>query len=412
MAFISPLLSGFLLSTGAQRPFVRPSNVLDWQYYHNAVRDWLSALAILVVVTITLTATRQLTVRRLRQDATRAGRARKHLVSADLLGAEFVRRTSVLFLLVLGLAAASLGLTLPPRAEAFIRGFTVVSLLLQLGLWGDGVVKVLLTQYVARQTAPNGESGIAASRTTVAALGVFMRGVLWILLLLVGLDSLGVRVTTLITGLGVTGIALALAVQNILGDLFAALSIVVDKPFVDGDPITVDGFSGKVEHIGLKTTRVRAYTGEQIVFSNADLLKSRIRNFKTLQYRTSTLIVTLDQSAPAAAIARVPPMLRAVIEAVPQTRFDRSHVTTPNANGIAVETVFTVLSSDYTAFMNAQQAITIALLERLPTLGVALASSGVTVVMDDHRPDTTPPRPAAVGGSRPGSDTSTEGQGR
>ena len=183
---------GFSLSTGAQRlhQCARRKACSIGEYYHNSVRDWLSALAILVVVAITLTATRQLTLRRLRLDA---DRARKHLISADLIGAEFVRRTNVFFLLVLGLAAASLGLTLPPRAEAFIRGFTVVSLLLQLGLWGDGVVKVLLTRYVARQTAPEGEGGIAASRTTVAALGVFMRAVLWILLLLVGLDSLGVR---------------------------------------------------------------------------------------------------------------------------------------------------------------------------------------------------------------------------
>jgi small-conductance mechanosensitive channel len=397
---------------GRRDPYyvMHPVSVLDWQYYHNAVRDWLSALAILVVVTVTLTAARQITLRRLRHDV---GRARGHQLSADLIGAEFVRRTNVLFLLVLGIAAASLGLTLPARVEAFIRGFTIVSLLLQLGLWGDGLVKVLLTRYVARQTAAtDGETSVTASRTTVAALGVFMRAVLWILLLLVGLDSLGVRVTTLITGLGVTGIALALAVQNILGDLFAALSIVVDKPFVDGDPITVDGYSGTVEHIGLKTTRVRAYTGEQIVFSNADLLKSRIRNYKSLRQRTSTLIVTLDQSAPAAAIARVPPMLRAVIEAVPQVRFERSHVTTPNANGIGIETLFTVLSPDYTAFMNAQQAITIALLERLPGLGVALASGGVTVVMDDRRVDPTPPRPATgVGSYQPRARTSPEGEG-
>jgi small-conductance mechanosensitive channel len=410
MAFISSLFTAFSSLRGAQRPSVHPVNVLDWQYYHNAVRDWLTALAILVAVTLALTATRQVTLRRLRQDA---GRVRGHQLSTDLIGAEFVRRTSVLFLLVLGIAAASLGLTLPLRVEAFIRGFTIVALLLQLGLWADGLVKVLLTRYVARQTAAtDGEGGgIAASRTTVAALGIFIRAVLWIVLLLVGLDSLGVRVTTLITGLGVTGIALALAVQNILGDLFAALSIVVDKPFLDGDPITVDGFSGTVEHIGLKTTRVRAYTGEQIVFSNADLLKSRIRNFKSLQRRTSTLIVTLDQSAPAAAIARVPSLLRSVIEALPQVRFDRSHITTPTANGISVETVFTVLSADYTTFMNTQQAITIALLERLPALGVALATGGVTVVMDDHRADTTSPRPAGVGGYRPGTRTSPEGQG-
>lgn len=372
---------------------MRPSTVLDWQYYHNTVREWLNAAAILFAVTLTLALVRQVIVRRLRHDA-----ARPHEDSsgADLVGADFVRRTNLLFLLALGLAAASLDLTLPPRVEAFVRAFTIVALLLQLGVWGDGLVKVLLTRYVARQTAAGEGGGIAASRTTVAALGVFMRAVLWLLLLLVGLDSLGVRVTTLITGLGVTGIALALAVQNILGDVFAALSIVVDKPFVDGDAITVDGFSGTVEHIGLKTTRVRAYTGEQIVFSNADLLKSRIRNFRRLRHRTTTLLLTLDASAPAHAIAQLPAIIRDVVTGVPQVRFDRSHVTVPAGGGIGVETVYTVLSADYGAFLDAQQAITVGVLGRLPTLGLALASpGGVTVVMEDGRREARSTRPTA-----------------
>ncbi len=356
--------------------------MLDWQYYHNTLREWLSAVAIFVAVTLTLTIARNLTARRLRHVSHGVG-------SADHVAADFVRRTNAVFLLALGLAAGSLYLTLPPRVDATVRAFTIIALLFQLGLWCDGLVKVLLTRYVTRQSAlADGEGGIAASRTTVAALGIFMRAVLWILLLLVGLDSLGVRVTTLITGLGVTGIALALAVQNILGDLFAALSIVVDKPFVDGDSITVDNLSGTVEHIGLKSTRVRSTTGEQIVFSNADLLKSRIRNFRRLRERTSTLTITLDQAAPPAAIARVPLIFREAVEAAPRVRFERSHITVPTGGGIGVETVFTVLSPSYGAFMDAQQAITLGMLTRLDALGVSLARSGaVTVVMSAGRDD-------------------------
>jgi len=359
--------------------------MLDWQYYHNTLREWLSAVAIFVLVTLTLTIVRNLIVRHLRHGA----RSVSPVGSVDRVAADFVRRTNVVFLLALGVAAGSLYLTLPPRVEAVVRAFTIIALLFQFGLWCDGLVKVLLTRFVTRQSATaDGEGGIAASRTTVAALAVFMRAVLWVLLLLVGLDSLGVRVTTLITGLGVTGIALALAVQNILGDLFAALSIVVDKPFVDGDPISVDSLSGTVEHIGLKTTRVRAITGEQIVFSNADLLKSRIRNFRRLRERTSTLTFTLDQAAPPAALARVPSMFREAVEAVPRVRFERSHITVPTAGGIGVETVFTVLSPDYGAFMDAQQAITVGMLTRLDTVGVSLARPNtVTVVMPAERGD-------------------------
>jgi small-conductance mechanosensitive channel len=361
-------------------------NVFDWEYYHNTLRAWLIALAILVGVTVMLTVARLVAVRRLRRDANRPDAK----ASADLVVADFVRRTSVFFFLAIGLATASVGLMLPPKVESLIRAFTIVALLFQVGLWGDGLVKVLLNRYVARHSASDGPQGaIATSRTTVAALGILMRVVLWFLVILVALDSLGVRVTTLITGLGVTGIALALAVQNILGDLFAALSIVVDKPFVDGDAIAVDAFSGTVEHIGLKTTRVRASTGEQIVFSNADLLKSRIRNYRLLRERTVTLTVTLDQSAPADSIARVPAALREIVQAQAPVRLERSHVTTPNLNGIGVETVYTVLSPDYVTYMDVQQAITVALLAKLPSLGAKLASSGGVTVVTNFRDDRT-----------------------
>jgi hypothetical protein len=124
------------------------------------------------------------------------------------------------------------------------------------------------------------------------------------------------------------------------------------------------------------------------VFSNADLLKSRIRNFRRLRERTSTMTVTLDQAAPPEAVARVPAMFREAVQAVPRVRLERSHVTVPTPGGIAVETVFTVLSPDYGTFMDAQQAITMGMLTRLDALGVALARSGtVTVVMAGARED-------------------------
>ncbi len=115
--------------------------------------------------------------------------------------------------------------------------------------------------------------------------GLVARIVMWSVILLLILDNLGVNITSLIAGLGIGGVAVALALQNILGDLFASLSIVLDKPFVIGDFVVVDSLSGTIEHIGLKTTRIRSLSGEQIIFSNNDLLKSRIRNYKRMSER-------------------------------------------------------------------------------------------------------------------------------
>jgi small-conductance mechanosensitive channel len=349
-------------------------NVLDWQYYHNTLREWVVAAAILIGVFATLAVVRRLIVRRLRYDAAR----RRDGGRVDSLAADLAHRTGALFFVALGVYTASLDLTLPPPVETVLRAFTIMAVLLQVGLWGDGLVMFGLQRYVARRSTPSGDDddGVAASRTTVAALGVLVRAVLWILVILVALDSLGVRVTALITGLGVTGIAIALAVQNILGDLFAALSIVIDKPFVVGDAIAVDTVSGVVEHIGLKTTRVRAQTGEQVVVSNADLLKSRIRNFRRLRERTSTFVITLDPASPTDAVSRIPGLLRELIQTHSGVRFGRSHVTPPTLNGIGIETVYTVLSPDYGQFMDVQQAISVGLLTRLADAGLKLATSG------------------------------------
>ncbi len=368
--------------------------VLDWEYYHNSVRAWVTALGILLGVFVALALVRQLIRRRLAEAPLHT---QEPPTGVNALAGDLVRRTRFFFLFALGLAAGSLDLTLAPRIESGIRDFAILAALLQVAIWGDGLIGFGLQQYVARRSTPStdGDGAAATSRTTVAALGALARAILWILLVLIALDSLGVRVTTLIAGLGVTGIALALAVQNILGDVFAALSIVMDKPFVVGDAITVDTMSGTVEHIGLKTTRVRATTGEQIVFSNADLLKSRIRNFRRLHERTVTMTLLFDPASAADALAAVPEVLRGIIQRQEGLRFGRSHVTPPTLNGIGVETVYTVLTPDYTRFMDAQQAITVALLRHLGEGGARLATTGnLTVVYDPPGARSVPRSPA------------------
>src|SRR3981081_1218613 len=136
---------------------------------------------------------------------------------------------------------------------------------------------IIISHYIQRSVQLHVTDG--SSITTFKAIGVVARLTIWIALGLVALSNLGIQIRPLLTGLGIGGLAIALAVQNILGDLFAAISIVMDKPFVVGDSISVENYRGKVEHIGLKTTRVRSESGEQIIFSNGELLKSKIRNY-------------------------------------------------------------------------------------------------------------------------------------
>ena len=326
-------------------------DLLDRTWYGASLSQWLLAAATLGGVYVTLAVTRRVLVRRLGALAARTA------TEWDDLAVEIVRRTRPYFLLAIAAYAAA---RVVPPAPEFARVLRVVSILialLQAGVWGNGLIGFASDHYV-RQRA----TGDTGTRTTIQAIGYAARFVLWGLLLVTALDSFGVNVTALITGLGIGGVAIALAVQNILGDLFAALAIVLDKPFVIGDSIQVDNISGTVENVGLKTTRIRSLSGEQIIIGNADLLKSRIRNFKRMELRRAVFNLDLSFDTPADKVARVPAMVRQVVEQQPLTKFDRSHLLSIADSGLRIENVYYVLDPDYNKFADVQHAIYLDLL--------------------------------------------------
>ena len=179
------------------------------------------------------------------------------------------------YFLILALIASYVPrlLGLPPYTQRQADVATILALFMQGIIWSN----IIISYYIQRYVRLHAEDG--SSITTFRALGAVARLTAWIVLALAALYGLKIEVKPLLTGLGIGGLAVALAVQNILGDLFAAIAIVVDKPFVVGDSISVENYRGKVENIGLKTTRVRSDSGEQIIFSNGELLKSKIRNY-------------------------------------------------------------------------------------------------------------------------------------
>jgi small-conductance mechanosensitive channel len=274
---------------------------------------------------------------------------------------------------VVALYFGSLYITLQPRQEKTLRGLAEVAVFLQIALWSS----VAIDFWLARQ-----RRRMDQDPTSVALAGVLRfvaKLILWALLLLMALDNLGVNVTALITGLGVGGVAVALALQNVLSDLLASLSIVLDKPFVIGDAITVDTLTGTVESIGLKTTRLRAVSGEQLVFANSDLLKSRIHNWRRLAERRTVLAFGVPQDTPPDAVERIPGVIRALVEGQDLTRFDRAHFKGFGASSLDFEAVYWILTPDYTAFMDRQQAINLGLLRAFEREGIALASAAPTV---------------------------------
>ena len=239
-----------------------------------------------------------------------------------------------------------------------------------------GVVKTI--QIKRQRNLQEGPDGVAA----MDILSFMARVAIWSVILLAALDNLGVNITTMIAGLGVGGIAVALAAQNILGDLFASLSIVLDKPFVVGDFLSIGDFLGSVERVGIKTTRLRSLSGEQLIFSNNDLLASRIRNYGRMLERRVVFSLGVTYQTPAAKLKIIPDMLRAAVESQEAVRFDRAHFQKYGDFALIFEVVYYVLSADYNEYMDIQQAINLKIFEEFDAEDIEFAYPTQTVYFD------------------------------
>jgi small-conductance mechanosensitive channel len=326
---------------------------LDARFLGNSVRQWAIAAAVLIVVVVGLRVAIRVVVGRLSALAKRTTTEWDDFVTGALA------KTKMLFLLIVGIFAASLVLSLPDRASNGIRQVVVIALLVQAGLWLGVILTRRLESYRKREMQQD-----PATATTVSALGFVGKVLLWTAVLLLALDNLGINITTLVAGLGVGGIAVALALQNVLGDLFASLSIVLDKPFVLGDFLIIDDHLGNVEYIGLKTTRLRSLWGEQLIFSNSDLLKSRVRNFGRMYQRRIVFSLGVTYQTPRAKLAAIPGIIREAIEAQDKTRFDRAHFKAYGDFALDFEAVYYVTVPDYNTYMDIQQAINLRIHER------------------------------------------------
>ena len=345
--------------------------LLKTVFYHNTVQTWIIAVGVTVVVFAALRLLKTLLCRRL------VALSRKTSTEIDDLVADLIRRVKLYFLLPLALYAGSQFLSLPGTLKAFLQKMVIVTFLLQAVVWGSAVLDFLIQRY-RKQKGEEDKAGL----TTFSALGFVGRLVLWSVALLLILDNLGVNVTTLIAGLGVGGIAVALALQSVLGDLFASMSIVLDKPFVLDDFIVVDDLRGTVKHIGLKTTRIASLGGEEIIFANSDLLKSRVRNFKKMTERRIVFTIGVTYQTPADKLEAIPGMIREIVEAQERTRFDRSHFQTYGDFALIFETVYFMTVPDYVAYMDTQQAINLALFRKFEAEGIKFAYPTQTIFVN------------------------------
>ena len=341
----------------------------QWTFLGTSAERWLIAAGLFVLVLATTRLVQGGMHRRLARTADAT------VFAWDDLLIELLARTRTLFLLALALWVAALALDLGEPEQLWANRAMFLALVLQGAAWGNRALSFSVDRLRSAEDVGS------ARRTTLAAVTFLGRLALFSLLLLLALANFGIDVTALVASLGIASVAVGLALQGVLSDLFASLSIVLDKPFEIGDFIVVEDFLGSVEHIGLRTTRLRSLSGEQLVFTNDDLLGSRIRNFKRMQERRVVFGFGVEYGTPKEALVAIPDMVREAIEAVDDTRFDRSHFKAFGAYSLDFETVYYVLTPDYNRYMDIQQAVNLTLVERFEAHGVEFAFPSNTVFL-------------------------------
>jgi len=353
----------------------------------NTVGNWtVAALAFLITFTV-LPLVRSFVAARRR----RWVEANREQPVAIELAALLTERTSRLFIWVAALSLAATLLSFPPHLERGLDIATIFVFWFQMGRWVMAAVRYAVDRRRRRNGVP--DPAVSGSIEII----FFVAGVvIWATVFLVALDNLGIAIRPLLAGLGIGGIAVALAVQAVLGDLLASMSIALDKPFAVGDALVIDGFNGTVEHIGVKSTRMRSISGEQIVMSNSDVLKSRLRNYGRLRERRSAFELTVTYDTPPSVLREIPEAVRRIVEGQPSTRFDRCHLMTCAPTGLTFEIVYFVTVPEFKVYADLQQTINIAILERFRELRVQFATPVLGPMPTYAGPTTVSVGPAPV----------------
>jgi small-conductance mechanosensitive channel len=334
--------------------------ILHKTYFETPLIDWLIAAALTCAVSVFLVTIRRIVLERARRWA---GRTETRLDDV-LVGLLASLRT--LFFVAIGLWVGAEYVRFEPGFQQTLRTGVTLLTLFQIGLSLQAGVRVGAERWAG--AGSEGEAKMAAAATSfLASLSI------WALVIISGLSALGFQISALLAGLGIGGVAAALAVQSILGDLFASLSIYFDRPFNIGDFIITGTEMGTVERIGLRTTRVRSLGGEEIVFANGDLTKSRIRNYKKMTERRVLFGFGVEYGTTLENLREIPSMLKSIVEARTGTRFDRAHFKEFGDFSLNFEVVYYVLSPDYNVYMDHQQAINLELFRQFAERGTQFA---------------------------------------
>jgi small-conductance mechanosensitive channel len=345
-----------------------------WNYVilNNSIRDWTITIAIILVVFFALRILQSVLIKKLNAFAS------KTKTTIDDFVVLIIRSSVMPALYLLAIHFSLHYLSLSPKfakVESIAIMIAITFFLLR--------IISSLVGYAFTQALSKREHNEQREKQSKGIL-LIMQAILWAAGILFLIDNLGYDITTIIAGLGIGGIAIALAAQAILGDLFSYLVIFFDKPFEIGDFIIVDDKMGTVEYIGIKTTRLRTLSGEQLICSNTDLTNSRVHNYKRMQERRIVFEFGIVYHTPAQKLSMIPQLVKRIIETAGSTRFDRAHFKSFGDFSLKFEVVFYVLSPDYNTYMDIQQAINLKLFEFFEKEQIQFAFPTQTILVNEQ----------------------------
>ena len=348
--------------------------ILEREIFENSLQSWLIAVGLFLGTFLVLLLIRRILKMRL------AKFIKKSKSPLDDFLLPLLSQTRWFSILAAGLMVGLFALDLPEDIHTWLVRIIQVIFALQVGFWGTGMISL----YIERRVDSKIQEDNAEDATTLDAMGLIVKIALWSILALIILDNLNVEVSSLVASLGIGGIAVALAAQNILGDLFASLSISLDKPFVIGDFVVVDNFEGDVEDIGLKSTRIRSLSGEELIFSNTDLLNSRIRNYKRLEKRRISFTIGVIYGTPVEKLRKIPVMIENIISPLEHAEFERTHFKTFGDFSLDFSVVYHVLDPAYSSYLDIQQIINLEIYQRFEKEGIEFAYPTQTVMLESE----------------------------
>ena len=343
----------------------------NYMFLDNYVWEWILAIVITLTIYAFLVFIKKIAEKRLKTFA------QKTSTNLDDYLLEMLSSISKIFIFLSAINIGSNTVTLNENVNSVLSHAFLLILFWLITRWIVLVTNIIFTRYKKIKETNNDMHGV----TAINGLTAISKFIIWLIFLMLAMDNLGVDITALVAGLGIGGLAIALAAQSILGDLFASLTIMIDKPIAIGDYVVVDNFMGNVKAIGIKSTKLESLTGEEIIISNSDLLNSRLRNYhqSRMKKRRSSMKIGIVYETNSNELKRIQEILREIVKSNPKTEYIRAIFTNFGDFSLDFELTYNVLSPDYETLTEINHEIRLKIFETFEKEGLKFAYPTRTV---------------------------------